>query len=85
MNWDRIERDWKRFKIQAKRNWDRLSENELRQVNGDREALCSKVRQAYGIGRSEAELQIDEWVASQDQRVPTEQPAASQTQRQSSY
>ena len=84
MNWDRIEQDWKRFKVQAKRKWDRLSENELLQINGSRDQLCAKIQQAYGIGKSEAELQIEEWASGQNPRAPADHLDGGQTQRQSS-
>ena len=82
VNWERIERDWKRFKVPAKRNWDRLSENELLQINGNRHTLCSKVQQAYGIGKNEAELQVDEWASGQEPHRMADQLAGTQTQTQ---
>lgn len=85
MNWDRIEQNWKHFKVQAKRNWDRLSENELLQINGNRDELCSKVQQAYGIGRSEANLQIDEWLSTLGRPASTAPLVGGQSQRQSGF
>jgi len=77
LNWDRIEQDWQQFEVKAKQRWERLSENELRLVAGNRDALRAKIQQAYGIPKDEADRQIDQWVSEQDP-----QPAASQHQEQ---
>jgi len=66
MDWNRVERDWLRFKPVAKIRWERLSDNELKLVNGKRDELCAKIQQAYGVSRQEAERQIAEWLKTQD-------------------
>lgn len=83
MDWNQIERDWQRYRRSAKRRWDRLSENELRQINGKRDDLCAKIQQAYGIGRDEAEFQIADWTHEQDEPTPYRQHESVQQQTQS--
>ena len=77
MNWDRIEQNWQQFEVKAQQRWERLGENELRLVAGNRDALRAKIQQAYGIHKDEADLQIDQWVSEQG-----EQPSAHQRQEQ---
>ena len=82
MDWNRIERDWWQYKLSAKRRWDRLSDNELTQVNGKRDELCAKIQQAYGISRREAEMQIADWTYGQDEPTRDEQHESVQSQGQ---
>ena len=67
MDWNEVESNWDRFKPVAKIRWERLSDNELKLINGKREELCAKIQQAYGISRQEAERQIADWLDSQGQ------------------
>lgn len=66
MEWNQVEDDWQRFRPAAKRRWERLSDNELKLVNGKREELCAKIQQAYGVSRDEAQSQITAWLNAQD-------------------
>lgn len=64
MNWDRVKGNWKQFKGNAQKQWGKLTDDELDQVNGDREILIGKVQERYGIARDEAERQVDTWSAN---------------------
>jgi len=59
MNWDIIEGNWKQFKGRAKAQWGKLTDDTLDVVAGNREQLSGKVQEAYGIGKDEAERQLD--------------------------
>lgn len=61
MNWDRIQGNWKQLKGEAQRQWGKLTDDELDQAAGDRQKLSGLVQERYGIGKDEAERQIDEW------------------------
>lgn len=61
MAWDRIEGNWKQFRGKIKEQWGKLTDNELDVINGKREILAGKIQEAYGIGKADAERQIDEW------------------------
>lgn len=61
MNWDRIQGNWKQLKGEAQRQWGKLTDDELDQAAGDRQKLAGLVQERYGIGKDEAERQIDEW------------------------
>ena len=41
--------------------WGKLTDDELMQVNGNREILEGKIQEKYGITKQEANKQIDEW------------------------
>lgn len=63
MNWDRIEGNWKEFKGNMQAHWGKLTDDELDQAEGNREALAGKIQQKYGIAKEEAEKQIDAFLA----------------------
>lgn len=51
MNWDRIEDNWNRIKVNVIEQWDDLS--------GDR--LASRVLETYGALDDEAERELSDW------------------------
>jgi uncharacterized protein YjbJ (UPF0337 family) len=63
--WDKIAGNWKRFKGSVKQRWGRLTNNEIQQAQGRREALNGFIQARYGIDREAANRQIDEWLKSQ--------------------
>jgi uncharacterized protein YjbJ (UPF0337 family) len=63
-NWNEIASRWTRFSRDVKKKWSELTDDEVMQVNGRREQLAGKIQEKYGIGKEEADKQIDEWVAS---------------------
>lgn len=61
MNWDRIEGNWKQLKGKMIEQWGKLTNDDLDIVGGKREQLAGKIQERYGIGRDEAEKQVDQW------------------------
>ena len=39
MNWDTVKGDWKQFSGKVKQQWGKLTDDELTQINGNREQL----------------------------------------------
>jgi uncharacterized protein YjbJ (UPF0337 family) len=60
MNWDRVQGNWKQFKGQVQQKWGKLTDDQFAAINGQREILAGKIQEAYGIGRDEAERQIQD-------------------------
>jgi uncharacterized protein YjbJ (UPF0337 family) len=61
MNWDVIEGKWKQLKGGVKARWGKLTDNDLEQIQGNREKLVGKVQERYGHNREKAEKEVDEW------------------------
>ena len=61
MNWDQIEGNWKQWKGEVRKNWGKLTDDELDQIEGNREKFEGKLQERYGIAKAEAKRQIDEW------------------------
>lgn len=60
-SWDRVAGQWKQFQGDLKRKWGRLTDDELMQINGNRDVLAGKIQERYGIAKDEANRQIDDW------------------------
>ena len=65
MNWDRIAGNWKQAKGKVKEQWGKLADDDLDKIAGKRDQLVGKIQNAYGIGKDEAEKQLNEWEARQ--------------------
>lgn len=61
ISWDRIAGKWKQATGEAKKKWGELTDDELAEINGDREILAGKLQEKYGIAKEDADKQIDEW------------------------
>ncbi|HVU13191.1 MAG TPA: CsbD family protein [Phototrophicaceae bacterium] len=63
--WDKISGDWKQFKGNVKKQWGKLTDDDLEQVKGQRDILAGKIQERYGIAKDEANRQLDDWERSQ--------------------
>ncbi|HEX9133167.1 MAG TPA: CsbD family protein [Ktedonobacteraceae bacterium] len=59
--WNQVQGNWKQFTGQVKTQWGKLTDDDLMQINGNREQLAGKIQQRYGITQAEANRQVDEW------------------------
>jgi len=59
--WDRIKADWKDLKGKARVQWGKLTDDDLAQIQGNREQLEAAVERRYGVAKKEAQKQVDEW------------------------
>lgn len=60
MNKDIFEGNWKQFKGKAKKQWGKLTDDDLDVVKGNADILAGKIQEKYGITKDEAKKQIDE-------------------------
>ena len=72
MNWERIEGDWERLKGSAKRQWDKLTDEQLDAIAGSRDALSGRIREVYGITKETTERQVSAWQSVQKPLDPTD-------------
>ena len=63
--WQRIEGNWKQFTGSVKERWAELTDDEVAELDGNKDQLVGKVQETYGTTRQEAEEQVDEWAADQ--------------------
>lgn len=48
----------------AKRQWGKLTDDDMTVVEGDREKLVGKIRERYGKTKDEAEKDVSDWIDS---------------------
>ena len=58
MNNDIIEGNWKKFTGEIQKQWGKLTDDNLSQVDGDRKKLAKLIQENYNIAHEEAEKQI---------------------------
>ncbi|RUO99267.1 CsbD family protein [Hyphomicrobium sp.] len=61
MNWDRIEGNWKQFSGKVKEKWGQLTDDDIAQVNGNREQLEGILQKRYGYAKDKAKQELDSW------------------------
>ena len=62
MNWDRIQGSWKQFTGQVKEQWGKLTDDEIAELNGNREQLEGKIQERYGYAKDQAKKEVDDWL-----------------------
>jgi uncharacterized protein YjbJ (UPF0337 family) len=59
MNWEQIRGNWEQAKGELKVRWGKLTDDDLAKIEGEREKLIGRLQELYGLGKEEAERQID--------------------------
>ncbi|PRY79563.1 uncharacterized protein YjbJ (UPF0337 family) [Yoonia maritima] len=62
MNWDQIEGKWKEMSGNLKAKWGELTDDEIAEINGDREALEGKIQAKYGKTKEQAKEEVDTFI-----------------------
>lgn len=63
MNWDQIEGNWKQVRGKIREKWGKLTDDDLDVAAGKRDKLVGKLQERYGMGRDEAEKQLDQRIS----------------------
>lgn len=61
MNWEQVKGNWNQVKGQVKKQWGKLTDDQLDVIKGNRDILVGRIQEAYGITREEAERQVRGW------------------------
>ncbi len=61
MNKDIFQGNWKDLKGSVQKQWGKLTNDHLDQINGSREKLSGAIQKNYGVAREDAEKQMKEW------------------------
>lgn len=70
MNWDQVKGQWKQIRGSVKEHWGKLTDDDLTQIDGQKEKLIGRLQQRYGIAKEEAERRTDEWLKMQTDLHP---------------
>jgi len=61
MNRDTLKGQWTQLKGQVRKQWGKLTDDEVDQIRGDSEILMGKLQQRYGYTREQAQREIERW------------------------
>ena len=61
MNWEQTKGRWNQMKGAAKKQWGKLTDDDLAVIAGQRDQLVGKIQERYGIAKDEADKQVKTW------------------------
>ncbi|GAB7536465.1 CsbD family protein [Burkholderia sp. 22PA0099] len=61
MNEDKIKGQWKQLAGKLKAQWGKLTDDDLKVLDGNREYLAGRIQERYGIARDEVEKQLHDF------------------------
>ena len=59
--WNKVQGNWKQLVGQIQLQWGRLTNDDIDQINGERQKLTGRIQERYGVTQEEANRQIDSW------------------------
>ena len=59
MNEHTIKGDWKQFKGEIKKQWGKLTDDDLMQVEGQFDKLAGRIQERYGYAKDRAEQEAN--------------------------
>jgi len=62
MNSDILKGKWKQLKGTVRKQWGKLTDDEIDMIEGDSERLVGKVQERYGRTKEQAEAEVDRWL-----------------------
>ena len=65
-NQDILKGKWPELKVQAKQHWGKLTDDDIQRLSGTTEELAGVLRQRYGYGEAQAEMEIINWLHDSD-------------------
>ncbi|MBP0493424.1 CsbD family protein [Roseomonas indoligenes] len=65
LDWGRLAGDWGGMGDKVRKDWGKLTEEDISQAGGSRDLLLERIRERYGLGPDEAERQLAEWASRQ--------------------
>jgi uncharacterized protein YjbJ (UPF0337 family) len=66
MNSDILRGKWLQMKGAVKKQWGRLTDDEIDQVNGDMDKLTGLLQERYGYSRQQAEQEVHSFAHDND-------------------
>lgn len=61
MNWDVIQGKWEQIKGGVKEKWGDLTDDDLTQIEGNKDKLAGKLQERYGWAKEDVDQQIDDY------------------------
>ncbi len=62
---DMLKGSWKQLKGSVKKQWGKLTDDDMMQIDGNKDMLIGKLQQRYGYSKAEAEKDYNTWLSAQ--------------------
>ena len=62
MNEDTLKGQWMQLKGKARQQWGKLTDDDIAQINGNREQLEGKIQARYGYAKDQVKKDVDDWL-----------------------
>lgn len=62
MNDDILKGKWAQLKGTVKEQWGKLTDDDIDQLDGQKDQLVGRVQERYGIARDQAARDVDTWL-----------------------
>lgn len=74
MNWDQMEGKWKQMKGGVKKQWAKLTDDDLEYMAGSKDQFVGRLQERYGMAKEDAQKQADTWLQAQADDTRTTAP-----------
>ena len=64
MNTDVLQGKWTQLKGQVRKQWGKLTDDDVDQIQGDAEILQGRIQERYGRTKEQAKEEVDNWLQS---------------------
>ena len=62
MNMDQLKGDWKQLGGKVKAKWGKLTDDDMKVVEGKREELSGRLQERYGYAKEQAEKELHDFL-----------------------
>ncbi len=59
MNREQLKGKWNQMKGSIKKQWGKLTDDDIDRIEGERDRLVGKIQEKYGKSKEEAEKEVD--------------------------
>ena len=64
MNTDVLQGKWTQLKGTVRKQWGKLTDDDVDQIQGDAEILQGRIQERYGRTKEQAQQEVDNWLQS---------------------
>ncbi len=61
MNTEQLKGKWTQLRGEVKKQWGKLTDDDLDRIDGERQKLVGLLQEKYGLAKEEAERQVDQF------------------------
>ena len=69
MNRDTLKGQWKQLQGDVKKQWGKLTDSDVTQLEGEYDKLVGKIQERYGYQREQAQRELDDFLKNHPQPV----------------